>query len=253
MIFLGHSGKIRCMSVTKNGQFCLTGSEDTTVIVWDLLGHKLKTRIKEHIAPVLCVTSALHGSIVISGGEDSSIIISSLTTGQRVTTKNVHQEHDLTSFLQLHKFDHHRGPVTSVKVTTAGDVLVSGSHDRSICLWSLDDHTLLNTIQLNAAITMIDISLDSVFLLAACTDNNLYLRTLATGTELHSLVGHKSKVKSLCIAKDSCRAVVGCADNRVYIYEMHSGKIIKTLTGQPGEVTCVSVTNKDDFLLTAGE
>lgn len=74
------------------------------------------------------------------------------------------------------------------------------------------------------------------------------------------------------MAQDSCRAVVGCADHRVYIYEMHSGKIMKTLTGifclyimistnlifdiivlgQPGEVTSLKVTDKDDFLLTAG-
>lgn len=33
-----------------------------------------------------------------------------------------------------------------------------------------------------------------VFLLANCEDNGLYLRTLATGTELHQLKGHKSKV-----------------------------------------------------------
>lgn len=35
-----------------------------------------------------------------------------------------------------------------------------------------------------------------VFLLAHCKDNGLYLRTLATGTELHCLKGHKSKVKT---------------------------------------------------------
>lgn len=36
--------------------------------------------------------------------------------------------------------------------------------------------------------------LRKVFLLALCEDNGLYLRALATGTELHSLKGHKSKV-----------------------------------------------------------
>lgn len=32
--------------------------------------------------------------------------------------------------------------------------------------------------------------------MAHCKDNGLYLRTLATGTELHALKGHKSKVTS---------------------------------------------------------
>jgi WD40 repeat protein len=63
----------------------------------------------EHIAPVLCLIPALNNSVIVSGGEDSRIIITSLLTGDVVM-----------------KIDHHRGPVTSVKVNTAGDVLISG-------------------------------------------------------------------------------------------------------------------------------
>lgn len=44
---------------------------------------------------------------------------------------------------------------------------------------------------------MLDVSLDSVFLVAACEDNQLYLRSLATGTEIHCLKGHKSEVSHL--------------------------------------------------------
>lgn len=97
------------------------------------------------------------------------------------------------------KIDHHRGPVTSVKVTSAGDVMVSGSQDASVCLWSLESFSLLNTINLQLPVLMIDVSWDSVFLLACCSDNNLYLRTLATGTELHSLTEHKSKVEIILV------------------------------------------------------
>jgi WD40 repeat protein len=69
----------------------------------------LVTCFSEHIAPVLCLIPALNNSVIVSGGEDSRIIITSLLTGDVVM-----------------KIDHHRGPVTSVKVNTAGDVLISG-------------------------------------------------------------------------------------------------------------------------------
>lgn len=233
--FKGHTGMVICMAVTKQSQYLLTGSEDLSIIVWDLRGLTMTLKIMEHIAPVLCITSALNNSVIVSGGEESSIIVSSLGKGQVVM-----------------KIDHHRGPVTAVKVTSAGDVLVSGSHDATVCLWSLETFTILNTIQMQSPVRMIDVSSDSVFLLTACLDNNLYLRTLATGTELHSLSEHKSRVKSICLAQDSCRAVVGCTDGRVYIYDVHSGKLAKTLSGQQGEVSAVRVTDKDDFLLTAG-
>ncbi|XP_017773696.1 PREDICTED: NACHT domain- and WD repeat-containing protein 1 [Nicrophorus vespilloides] len=233
--FKGHSGKVICMAVTRQSQYLLTGSEDTSIIVWDLRALTMTLRIFEHIAPVLCITSALNNSVIVSGGDDSSIIVTSLGNGKLVM-----------------KIDHHRGPVTSVKVTSAGDILVSGSQDGNVCLWSLEDFTILNTISLQSGVRMIDVSSDSVFLLASCMDNNLHLRTLATGTELHSLAEHKSRVKSVCLTQDSCRAVVGCSDGRVYIYDVHSGKLAKTLTGQNGEVSAVRVTEKDDFLLTAG-
>jgi len=75
--------------------------------------------------------------------------------------------------------------------------LLSGSSDSTICLWLLENFSLLNTITLPYPVTMLDISSDSVFLVAACEDNQLYLRSLATGTEIHSLRGHKAEVSPL--------------------------------------------------------
>lgn len=60
------------------------------------------------------------------------------------------------------KIDHHRGPVTAVEICPASNVLVSASHDTTICLWSLDDFTLLNTMQMNSPIINMKISSDSV-------------------------------------------------------------------------------------------
>lgn len=60
------------------------------------------------------------------------------------------------------KIDHHRGPVSGVKVSQASDVLISASHDATICMWSLDDYTLLNSIQMAAPVIDFRISVDSV-------------------------------------------------------------------------------------------
>lgn len=73
------------MAVTRQSQYLLTGSEDTSIIVWDLKGLNLCLKITEHIAPVLCITSALNNSVIVSGGEDSSLIISSLANGKIVS------------------------------------------------------------------------------------------------------------------------------------------------------------------------
>ncbi|XP_055611687.1 protein qui-1 isoform X2 [Uranotaenia lowii] len=232
--FKGHSGPVTYMKV--QSQYLLTASDDTSVIVWDMQTLAMKLRLCEHIAPVMCVTLALdNNKYIISGGDDSCIIISLFESGKLIT-----------------RIDHHRGPVTAVHVAMPSEVLVSSSHDATVCLWSLENFTLLNCIQLLHPVHDIQISCDSIFLLAYCEDNGLYLRALATGTELHALKGHKSKIRDLCIAMDSQRAIVGCEDTRAHIFDMHSGRIIRSLPPNPGPVTAVYVMEKDDYLITAG-
>ena len=233
--FKGHSSPISCLAVTQQSQYLLTGSEDTSIIVWDMKEFTLKLRIQEHIAPVLCLTSALKNSVIVSGGEDSRIIATSLLTGD-----------------VLIKVDHHRGPVNSILVDSAGEILVSGSSDCTVCLWCLVRFTLLKSIVLPSAVTMLDVSADSVFLLAACEDQKLYLRSLATGTEIHTLRGHQGEVKSICLARDCRRAIAGGAKGKVSVFDMHSGRLTRTLPANPSaDVTAVKVTEKDDFLITA--
>ncbi|XP_058122559.1 protein qui-1 [Anopheles ziemanni] len=231
--FKGHSGPVTYMKV--QSQYLITASEDTSVIVWDMKTLTMKLRLREHIAPALCATLALENKYVISGSDDSSIIIALLENGKLVT-----------------KIDHHRGPVTSLHVSYPSEVLVSSSHDATVCLWSLENFNLLNCIQLAQPVLNTQISSDSTFLLVHCADNGLYLRSLTTGTELHALKGHKSKVRALCIAMDSQRAIVGGEDTRALIFDMHSGRMIRSLPPNPGAVTAVYVMEKDDYLITAG-
>ncbi|XP_037926913.1 NACHT domain- and WD repeat-containing protein 1 isoform X3 [Hermetia illucens] len=233
--FKGHTAPVTSMVVPPGSNMLVTGSEDASIIVWNVNNRSLKAHIREHIAPVLCVTCAMNNTLAISGGEDSRIIIMDLNMGK-----------------VLGKIDHHRGPVTSVQVSASSDVLVSASHDATICLWSLEDYSLLNCIQMHSPIFTMRISCDSVFLLGHCADNGLYLRTLATGTELHALKGHKSKVRTMAIAMDSQRAIIGCDDTRALIFDMHSGRLVRSLPPNPGPCTALYVLENDDFLITVG-
>ncbi|XP_065201622.1 protein qui-1 isoform X2 [Planococcus citri] len=236
--FKGHSGAVLCLTITDDSQLLLTGSEDTSVIIWNLKTFEMKMKITEHIASVLCVTCALHNTVVVTGGEDSRIIITSLTNGE-----------------VLNKIDHHRGPVTQVLFTPIGDVLVSSSMDKSVCLWDLETFSLLNTINMASSVVTMKMSADSIFLSIACEDNQIYLHSVATGTFIHTLRGHKSKVTSICLANDNQRAMAGGTDSRVYVFDMRSGSLLRTITTTPHHalVTCVQATKNDDFLVTAGE
>ncbi|XP_073845418.1 protein qui-1 isoform X1 [Musca autumnalis] len=234
-IFKGHTAAVTCLLVAPQSDLLLTGSEDGTVIVWNVTTRELKTHIKANTSIVTSVAAGVNNTMVINGSEDSTIVISDINSGK-----------------VLHKITHHRAAVTGVKVVTTCDVLISSSHDKTICLWSLDDYTLLNSMQMTSPVLRIDISCDSVFLLAHCDDNGLYVRTLATGKELYTLKGHKSRIRTISIARDSQRAVVGCEDTRALIYDMHSGRLIRSMPPNPGPVTALYAMDNDDFLITVG-
>lgn len=120
----------------------------------------------------------------------------------------------------------------------------------------MDTLDLLNTIALPGPVEMLDISVDSMFLLVLCEGNQLWLHALATGTLIHKLKGYCSKVMSIALAEDCQRAVVAGVDSRVYIYDIHSGDLdLVPISTAPHhkEVIAVKITHNDDFLVTAGE
>lgn len=61
------------------------------------------------------------------------------------------------------------------------------------------------------------------------------------------------QARSLCLASDNRRAVMGGDDGKVYVFDLHSGRLEHTRDTHTSAVTGVCCTEKDDFLLTAGE
>lgn len=74
--------------------------------------------------------------------------------------------------------------------------MVSGSKDGKVCLWSLNNYNLLNTITICSSVQMLDVSTDSIWLVACCKDSKVYIKTVATGTDVHTIIlgEHKAKV-----------------------------------------------------------
>ena len=130
--------------------------------------------------------------MVVSGGEDS-IVMAFKWPGEGE---------------RLARIDHHRGPVTSLAINNRQDVLVSGSQDGSICVWSLDDWSLLNVISVGQAVGHVTLSSDDVFLLAVGLDDRLpRLFSLTTGSPLRTWTDLSIKVASFSTFKPFIRNV----------------------------------------------
>ena len=262
-VYKGHSGRVTCVHVTGDSRHVISGSEDLSVIVWDLLKGVHMLRIREHIAAVSCVSSVLPGQMIVTGGEDS-IVMAFQWPGKGD---------------RLARIDHHRGPVTALAINHRQDVLVSGSQDGSVCLWSLEDWTLLNLIDVGQPVGHVTLSSDDVFLLAVGLEDGLpRLFSLTTGSALRTWTDLPIKVRSLNL---KCRngidvffslKVVGAVivggnghsyaammaeDGRLMCYDCHSGQLVHALAidypgKSPAPTSCCTRANDSRLLFHSG-
>nr|XP_042901313.1 NACHT domain- and WD repeat-containing protein 1-like [Parasteatoda tepidariorum] len=234
-VFSEHKERITCLYLTLSGRFLISGSKDSEIIVWDVEKGSFIHKLNHHSSGVQCLTTTHSEELIISGSDSGVVIISRLDSSQVV-----------------HKLENHRGVISTVAVNSGDDIFASASTDRCVCIWSLEDFSLLNTIHLTAPITHMDISWDSTFLLLACTDQSVHVRSLTTGSDVHCLYGHAAAVTSLCFARDNCRCVVGCKDGKVHLFDIHSAKLLQTLSGHSDPVTSIQAQDNDRFLITCG-
>jgi cytochrome c len=115
----GHGGPVRSLAVSKDGGTALSGSFDSSAILWDLQRDVAKEVLRLHDSAVNAVALRDDGRAITAGG-DGRI---ALWTPGRMAPDLV-----LTG---------HTGPIAALAVSSDGETLVSGSWDGTVRLWHL--------------------------------------------------------------------------------------------------------------------
>ena len=132
---------------------------------------------------------------------------------------------------------------------------------------------ILDTIStIGSAIKHMIISTDDTFIIVACQDTTVQVKSLVTGSDIHHLEGHSSEVRSppryqsfsiitsvltqvtcLAMSNDSISCYVGCSNSQVFVYNLRSRVLLRTLTHHDSPVTDLNVSADDCFLFSAAE
>ncbi len=144
--------------------------------------------------------------------------------------------------------------VNSVIFTPDGNKLISGGSDRLIKFWSVQDGTLLQTLNTNApfvhesAIEWLSITRDGS-LLASCSYELIQLWELPSGTE-RRLTGHTDWVVSVAFSPDGNTLASASFDGTVKLWRPSDGSLITTITA-PGQQRCVAFSPDGSLLAAA--
>jgi len=124
----GHPGLIWTLALSPDGETCITGGLDKTLIVWRVKDGRPLKRVQWK-ADVRGLAISADGKLFAAGRHDGKVVIGNLLPFRP------------TRIIQGHRFI-----VESVGFSPDGKTLVSGSFDRTIKLWSVRTGRLVKII-----------------------------------------------------------------------------------------------------------
>ena len=164
-------------------------------------------------------------------------------------------------FYERASFKGHNAAVTSLAVSQDGNILVSGSRDKSALVWDLpktNENWAVEQTRLlghNHFVSGVSLSQDASYLLSSSWDKTLRLWQLANRTCKTKFLDHEKDVLAVQFSSDN-RRIISCGrDNTVRIWNI-LGKCVYTLGKFDSWVTSVACAPLADenqpFVFAAG-
>jgi len=146
----------------------------------------------------------------------------------------------------------HTNAVNALSISPDGKLLVSGSNDRSIKLWSLPEGAFIKKMTSHTNyVNSLAISPDGKQLASGSSDRSIKLWSLPDGTLIKTLTGHTNYVNSLSISSDGKLLASGSSDRSIKLWSLPDGALIKTLEGNTDIIISLAISS-DGKLLVSG-
>ncbi|KAG8934376.1 hypothetical protein FRC02_010121 [Tulasnella sp. 418] len=138
----------------------------------------------------------------------------------------------------------HTDWVRSVAFSHDSRQIVSGSHDKTVCIWDAVTGTLIKRLEGHTDyVQSVAFSHDSRQIVSGSHDETVCIWDAVTGTLIKRLEGHTSYVRSVAFSHDSRQIVSGSHDETVCIWDAVTGTLIKRLEGHTEYVQSVAFSH----------
>ena len=251
-----HTQQVWLASFSPDGHTLVSASDDGTVRLWNTsTGQGLRT-LKTHSNWVLSVAFAAEGEQLISGHQDGQIRLWHQATGACLQALQGHTSPVSAVVLlpQGNEITNRNRSNISPRDDRAlhGQLLASGSDDRTIKLWDLKRGACLSTLWGHQGwVQSIAASPDGNMLASGSHDQTIKLWEWQSGECLQTLEGHRHRVKSVAFSPQGSLLASGSDDQTVKLWEVQTGVCLRTLEGHQDWVLSVAFSPDGQWVASA--
>ncbi len=232
----GHTGLIKSMQWSADGQKIITAANDHTIKIWDASsGQEILSLPVNVLSDVLAITPDGQQILATSG---SDLELWEISTGVKLRTLKGHLDR-----------------VMGVAVTPDGKTIVSGASDGIYNVWNFSSGEIIfhwKEFDLERFKGMVEITPDGWLAVSPQSYRVLKVWEIASGKKVRTLRGHSEFLLNLAITPDGEKVIAGSSDRRIYVWDLQTGLLERVLEGHTNWVIGVSVSHDGRFLISKG-
>ena len=239
-VLRGHTGQVKDLAVSPDGQTIVSASYDKTVRLWNAQTGVERLALRPGSGPVGSVAMSPDGQRIAAAGDDRTVV----WDGQSGT--------------EVLRLTGHEGPILCVRFSRDGRRIVSCGVDQNICLWDAETGERIRIIKQahDRSVTSVDFDTDAQKIVSVGYDGIVKLWDTGTGLKIDTFRGHRSYVTDVEFGPDG-RQVFSCGDDRsVRIWDPLAGRQAVNLGGYDGlpeRIKPAVALSFDGTLVAAGQ
>lgn len=216
------TARIRCIAYSPNGEYLVSGGDDSIVRLWSAGTLNELAMLKGHFSYVRAVVFSSDGSEFLSASQDTTMLRWGTTSRQMAGAP----------------IRAHGASILSAAYSPDGRFIASGSLDNSVRFWDAKTVSQSSTAQL-LAVRSISCSSDGTVFASAGDDAKIRIHDVNSGNVLRTLSGHTDTIYAVAFNPNGNLLASASRDCTIRLWNAETGIELHRFVGHTDSVMVV--------------